>query len=54
MLSHDLPHFLKIEEWGFLIPVSYDDLVNSPRDDGFECRGVRRTPIFGRAQLAPT
>ena len=28
--------------------------MGGPRIDGFDCRGVRRTPMTGRAPLAPT
>ncbi|MCX5912303.1 MAG: hypothetical protein NTV04_10265, partial [Deltaproteobacteria bacterium] len=38
----------------FLDPLNPDDLVKSPPNDGFDCRGVRRTPMSGRAPLAPT
>ena len=30
------------------------DFVKSHQNDGFDCRGVLRTPMSGRAQLAPT
>jgi hypothetical protein len=29
MFSHDLPHFLTIEEWGFLIRVSFEPKINN-------------------------
>jgi hypothetical protein len=38
----------------FYETIKFDDIVKSHRNDGFDCRGVLRTPGNGRAQLAPT
>jgi len=40
--------------WTFYETIKVDDLVEGHQDDGFDCKGVLRTPMAGRAPLAPT
>ena len=59
MFPHDFPHFLTIEEWGFLIRVSFEPEINTtPTIRKIPLipplpKGEIVIPLFGRRPIGP-